>query len=180
MENTAEKLGLDNRVHPENTPDPELGEVSFVGKTVVICLGNRYMRDDGIGIQVAEELRGRDLGKDILVYAHQTVDLSLLWVYKGASRAIFVDALKSGETPGTISKYTIVPNKDPLYRLPDPHSLQLADIFEIGSQTGLLTCPVTIIGIEPKDCSVGEGLSTELASVVPTVVNVVVKELGLG
>jgi hydrogenase maturation protease len=158
-------------------PDQETGEVTFSGKQVVICLGNRYLRDDGIGIQVAEDLRDRNLGEDILVDACQTVDLSLLCHCKGASKVVLVDALKSGAPPGTVSKYNIVPDEGPFVSLPGLHELQLHDLFDIARQTGFLTCPVTIIGVEPKDCSVGEGLSAELVNALPDVLVEVTKEL---
>jgi hydrogenase maturation protease len=163
---------------PERGTDPELGETSFEGKTVVIGLGNQYMRDDGIGLLVTRDLRRRDLGKDVLVYDYQALDLSLLWEFQGASRVIFVDAMKSGERPGTISRHTIAASKDPLIQLPSLHALQLYDMFDLASQAGLLSCPVIIIGVEPKDCDVGEGLTEELTVALPRVVDSVMKELG--
>lgn len=163
---------------PEAKADPEIEEASFAGKTVIVCLGNRYLRDDGIGILVAEELKSRNLGSDILVDAYQTADLSLLWQYQGASRIIIIDALRSGAPPGTISRYTITPTSGPLAPLQGLHKLQLHDMFDIASRTGLLTCPVTILGVEPKDCGIGEGLSAELATAMSEVVTAVIKELG--
>lgn len=162
---------------PEERLDPELGGASFAGKTVVICLGNRYMRDDGIGILVAGELRKRNLGSEILVYDHPAIDLSFLWYFHGASKAILVDALRSGATPGTISRHTIAPNNGPLIQLPNLHALQLDDMLGLTSQAGLLSCPTIIIGVEPKDCDVGEGLTEELQAALPRVVEEVIKEL---
>lgn len=144
---------------------------------MVLCLGNRYLRDDGVGINVADRLRGHALGEDVLVDVSQTADFSLLWQYSGASKIIVVDALKSGAPPGTVSKYRIVPNRGPLVSVPGQHELQLHDIFDIANQAGLLDCPVTIIGVEPKDCGVGEGLSPELANAIPDLLVEVTKEL---
>jgi Ni,Fe-hydrogenase maturation factor len=56
--------------------------------------------------------------------------------------------------------------------------MELHDLFDLASEAGLLTCPVTIIGVEPKDCRVGEGLSAELMSAVPSVIAEVERELG--
>lgn len=64
------------------------------GSSVVIGLGNVFMRDDGIGIQVARELRRHNLGKGVLVYDYQEMDLSLLEYFQGASKVVVVDALK--------------------------------------------------------------------------------------
>jgi hydrogenase maturation protease len=142
---------------------------SLKGRSVVLCLGNRYLRDDGIGIRVAEALKGI-LGSNVLVDVSQTMDLPLLTQYEGASRVVVVDALKSGARPGEVSRYTLVPNGRPLQALNGPHSLGLHDFFDIAWQTGLLKGPVTIVGIEPKDCGLGEGLTEELEGAIPRVV----------
>jgi formate dehydrogenase subunit gamma len=157
-------------------PDPIHGE-SYSGKTVVVGIGNRYLRDDGIGVQVADELVG-SLGEKVLVRSCRSADISLLAQFAGASKVVLVDALKSGAHPGTVSRYTILPNKNPLTSVPGLHSLDLRDVFDIATQTGLLTCPVTIVGVEPKDISVGEGMSDELIQAIPRVLSAVIDEVG--
>ncbi len=148
------------------------------GKTVVLCLGNRYMGDDGVGIIVAEELMQRRLGPHALVDPVQTLDLTLLSQYGGAARIIIVDALESGLPPGTVSKYRIAPRGRPLESIPGLHGLQLHDLLDIANGTGVLTCPVIVVGVEPEECHVGEGLSAELRSALPDVLDLVLGELG--
>jgi hydrogenase maturation protease len=152
------------------SPDPD--ELA-IGKTVVLGLGNHYLRDDGVGIRVAEELKRRNLGEGTLVQAHQTFDLWLLSEFSGASKLVIVDAVKSGSAPGTITEYEVAPRPGPLSSLPGLHSLELHDLIDFASRMGLLTCPVTIIGIEPKVCEVGEGLSQEVERAIPEVVALV-------
>ena len=161
----------------ERLPTAGSGIESAGGKTVVIGLGNRYMKDDGIGIQVAEQLE-RSLGGDVVVEECQSVDIGLLAKYGGASKIILVDASKSGFPPGTISKYGIAPSKTPLVSLEGQHALQLHDMVDVANQAGLLSCPVTVVGVEPKDCGPGEGLTPELERAVPDVIETV-RELAL-
>jgi hydrogenase maturation protease len=177
MTNRESGRRLERQHLVEVGPDPDSDGRSLSGKTVVLCLGNRYMRDDAIGIRVGEALRGLRLRKDVLVDACQTVDLPLLSRYGGASKVIVVDALKSGARPGAVSRYAIAARVGPIRSLPGSHGLQLHDIFDVARDTGLLTCPVVIIGVEPKDCSVGEGLTPELQAALPNAVAAVGKEL---
>jgi hydrogenase maturation protease len=166
---------------PSKTPAaPRLREEASEGKRVVLGLGNVFMRDDGIGIHVAREVRQRDLGTEVDVYDYQEMDLTLLEYFQGASKIVVVDALKSGNPPGTVSKYLIAPREDTLTQLPSLHGLQLFDLFDLAQQAGLLSCPVIIVGVEPKDCSPGEEMSEELAEALPRAVDVVIKELRLG
>jgi hydrogenase maturation protease len=143
---------------------------------VVVGIGNRYLKDDGIGIEVADELAG-SLGDGVLVRSYQSIDLTLLAQFEGASKVILVDALRSGGPPGAVSKYAITPNKKPLDSVSGLHSLELEDVFDLATQAGLLTCPLTIIGVEPKDVSPGEGMSDELTQAVPRVLSAIVDEV---
>jgi len=162
--------GGERRLEEPTAPDPD---VLATGKTVVLGLGNPYLRDDGVGIAVATELQRRGMGGRTLVQAHQTFDLGLLSEYGGASRLIIVDAVRSGSAPGTVAEYEVAPSPGPLSPLPGLHSLELHDLIDFASRMGLLSCPVTVIGIEPKDCEVGEGLSPEVERAIPEVVALV-------
>ncbi len=158
-------------------PELELWEMSFAGRSVVVGVGNPYMKDDGVGIQVARQLRGLDPNR-FFVYEAQAMDMSLLWHFKDARKIVLVDATKYGAPVGTITRYSVSPREGPLVEVPGLHSLQLFDIFDVAHQPGMLPCPLTIIGIEPKDCSPGEGLSEEVAMVLPAAVDAVMDELG--
>jgi len=162
--------GGERRLKEPTAPDPD--ELA-TGKTVVLGLGNPYLGDDGVGIAVVAELQRRNMGRSFLVRAHQTFDLWLLSEYSGASKLIIVDAVRSGSAPGTVTEYDIAPRPGPLSSLPGLHSLELHDLVDFASRMGLLSCPVTIIGIEPKDCEVGEGLSPEVERAIPEVVALV-------
>ena len=137
------------------------------------------MHDDAIGIEVAVELRKRSLGESTVVYDYQAMDLSILMYFKEASKIVLVDALKAGEIPGTVSKYSIPEAKNPLPNLPNNHEMQLYEIVDLARQTGVLRCPIMIIGIEPKDCTPGEGLSEEVKQALPKAINEIIKELNL-
>ena len=156
--------------------DQDPWELSFKGKRVVIGLGNPYMRDDGVGTLVAEELRRRELA-GVVVYDCQALDLSLLWQFRDASKVVVVDAVASGGVAGSISTYAIKPRGGSLLELPSLHSLQLFDLFDLAGQNGTLPCPVTIVGVEPKDCSPGEGLTEEVSAAIPRLVDSVIREL---
>ena len=147
-------------------------------KAVVIGLGNLYMRDDGLGIRVAQVLKERDLGENVSVQEHPEMDLTVIENLQGASRVIVVDAVRGGKEPGTVSKYALAPRKGDLTQLPSLHSLALSDILDLAMSSGMLTCPVVIVGVEPKDDSLGVGLSPEVESALPKVIEAVIKELG--
>jgi hydrogenase maturation protease len=151
----------------------------YAGKAIVLCLGNPYMKDDAAGVQVARRLMEMNLGKDVVIESSQSADLSLLSGFGGADMVIVVDTLRSGTSPGTISKYVISPAKIQLSSLPGSHSIRLHDMFDLANQAGLLNCPVSIVGIEPRETTLGEGLSPEVQSAIPRVLGIIIRELNL-
>jgi len=143
---------------------------------VVLGLGNQFLKDDGVGLAAARELQRQNLGEGVLVRAHQTFDLWLLSEYGEASQLIIIDAVTSGSSPGTVAEYEVAPRQGPIDSLPGLHSLKLHDLIDFASRTGLLSCPLTVIGVEPKDCGVGEGLSPEVERAIPRVVALVAEK----
>jgi hydrogenase maturation protease len=146
-------------------------------KSVVIGLGNVYMKDDGLGLRVAGELEKMNLGENVSVQEHPEMDLAVIGTLQDASKVIIIDAVKSGKEPGTISKYTFTPRKEEIAELPSLHSMKLSDLLDIAMSSGALTCPVVIVGVEPKDDSPGTELSSEVESALPRVIEAVIKEL---
>jgi hydrogenase maturation protease len=163
--------------HDEDRDVPEPWETSFENKSVVIGLGNRYMRDDGVGIEAARALRAQNLGGEVFVYEENGIELSLLWQFRGAKKIVVIDALRSGLPPGTVTRHVIVPGSGEISELRSLHELELYDIFDLATHAELMPCPVVILGVEPKDCSLGEGLTGEVADAVPKVVGEALREL---
>jgi hydrogenase maturation protease len=135
------------------------------------------MRDDGLGIRVAQELKKKTLGKNVSVEEHREMDLDVIQNLQDASKVIVVDAVRGGKRAGTVSKYALTPRKGDLTELPSLHSLKLSDILDLAVSSGILTCPVVVIGVEPKDDSPGIGLSPEVESALTKVIEAVIKEI---
>ena len=151
-------------------------EISSKGKIVLLGIGNSYMHDDAIGPRVLEELRKLKVSDKVLLFDYRSLDLALLGYFKDSSRIVIVDALKAGMDPGTVSKYVVSSTNDSSSNTPGLHELELHDIVDLASQTGV-TCPIVVVGVEPKDCSLGEGLSAEVEESLPNVINEVLIEL---
>lgn len=139
-------------------------------------VGNPYMKDDGIGIEVAKELRKRNLGEGVEVIERQVPDLSVL-LQSESSYLILVDALKRGKPAGTMTKLRFGGRKSPVLPVPLSHELRLDDLIELARRSGISARPITVIGVEPADCGVGDGLTPAVARALPLVVSEVVREL---
>ncbi len=52
--------------------------------------------------------------------------------------------------------------------------MQLHDLVDLAGMN-LVSFPVTVVAVEPKDCSLGEGMTAEIQEALPKAVDEVVK-----
>lgn len=136
----------------------------------VICVGNPYRRDDGVGLVVLRELGGA-AGIDAVEATGDAASLLNLWADE--AEVVLVDAITAGAQPGTVhelrcqdGRWTTPPPRAPA----STHGLGVAEAIELGRAIGRLPREVTLLGVEAGDCGHGEGLSDPVAAAVPQVV----------
>lgn len=150
--------------------------------TLVACIGNIFLGDDGFGCEVARALVSVALpsGVKVVDYGIRGFDLAyaLLEPYESV---IIVDAIARGSRPGTV--YLLQPARDAgsedQYATPNPHSMNPAHLLAMARFLGDVPAEIYIVGCEPLDF--GDqlegrmGLSPTVAASVPEAVRVVVE-----
>ena len=86
------------------------------------------------------------------------------------------DAVRTGAQPATIFRLRDKDISESPRGSVSLHQLGLLETLEIAAKVGARP-PTTIIGIEPEDVSPGMELSSTLASIVRTVVDLVLEEV---
>jgi hydrogenase maturation protease len=140
-------------------------------KILVLGIGNKILKDDGIGPAVIQELRRFSLPKGVFLETANISGFTLLDIVTGYDTLIIVDAMKSGKSPGEITwvdtdEYTLRTT------IPSQHKMDIFHMLELGKQMGI-TIPVNVrtMAIEADDVtSFGETLSPEVAKVIPEAV----------
>ncbi len=149
---------------------------------VIIGLGNVFLHDDAVGVRVAEALTdvapNLKASQSVHVEKYEEMDLSILQEMKDASRLIIIDSIKSGTDPGTVSLFQLGERPGELESIPSLHELDLSDMVYLAQTLGMLHCPVLIVGVEPEDLSIGEGLSARVEAAIPRAVTAVLSSLG--
>jgi hydrogenase maturation protease len=131
---------------------------------IVIGLGNEFRHDDAIGLIAARRLRERGVAAE----EHQGDVVALVERWKGAVAAILIDAVTSGAAPGTV--YRIDVSTLPLNREQfkgSTHALGLADTIELSRALSTLPARMLVFGVEVRDLRPGVGLSSEVESALP-------------
>jgi len=154
------------------------------GRTLVACLGNIFLNDDGFGVEVARRLAGEDLpdGTRVTDYGirgmHLAYDLAEGW-----DATILVDAVQRHGEPGTV--YVIEPERQQPAdgggtslsltesMLFDPHGMQPDVMLGMTGMLGAEAGRVLVVGCEPASVAEGIGLSEPVAAAVDEAARVV-------
>jgi len=131
------------------------GEVHIVG------IGNPIKQDDALGIELVSKLRRR-LGPQPLprVRIHPptlTPERLLVRLSSGKGRIVLFDAIEAGKPPGTIVCAKLEDTKFGYFAT---HNIPLRILPSIRNLDG----NVRVIGVQPSEAGVGEGLSYEVSA----------------
>lgn len=149
-------------------------------KTLVLGLGNPLLRDDSIGLRVAQELRDQFEGDpDVEVGEDYWGGLRLMERMIGFDRVIIIDAILTNTEPGTIHLLSL--DDIPTQRSASAHDVNLPTALEFGRQVGAVLPPaskITLIGIEAADVQTfDETLTPELERALPHAVEAVLSAM---
>ncbi len=154
----------DGKDHDGETPGGEGRDRTAV---LVIGIGNRWRRDDGVGPWVADRLRDHGL----TVLEHSGEGAGLIEAWDGAGPVIVVDATASGAPAGTCYRLDGIAETLPrhFFRY-SSHLFGLAEAIATARTLGRLPRSLIIHGIEGADFGFGDTLSPVVAAAALTVV----------
>lgn len=150
-------------------------------RTLVACIGNIFLGDDGFGCDVARALADMNIptGVKVVDYGIRGFDLAyaLLEPYENV---ILVDAIERGLRPGMLSilqpadRSTVADSPVVL----DPHSMHPESVLALARSIGEIMAKIYIVGCEPYDFGEEQqgrmGLSEAVATAVPEAADTVV------
>lgn len=131
-------------------------------RRVVIGIGNAARGDDAAGLIVARRLGGVE---------HEGDPVALLDVWRGADRAVVVDAVSSGAAPGTVQRFdaAAAPLPAHLRSSTSTHAFGLAEAIELGRALGRLPPELTVYGIEGERFEAATELTPAVAAAVDAI-----------
>ncbi len=148
--------------------------------TLVLGLGKPILRDDRVGLRVAQEVeRLIPASPEIEVGLDYWGGLRLMERMIGFDRAIIIDAICTGASPGTI--HLLNPDDIPTQRSSSAHDVNLTTALELGHQAGAHLPPtedILLIGVEAADVQTfDESLTPEVEDALPAAVEAVMTAL---
>jgi hydrogenase maturation protease len=134
-------------------------------KAGIIGVGNPLRRDDGIGIVLLEKLieKKSDLPQYIEYIDGGTGGMNLLHILAPFDVALIIDAVNLNRCPGEskLFKSEDVCSKKSSINI-STHESDVLKIINLSKELGEIPDELFIFGVQPKDTSQGDGLSSEL------------------
>ncbi|MCX6003799.1 MAG: HyaD/HybD family hydrogenase maturation endopeptidase [Chloroflexi bacterium] len=146
---------------------------------LIMGVGNILLSDEGVGVHVVRAMQKMKLPDNVELLDGGTASMSFLDNLSSREKVIIIDAVKGNDKPGTIYRFTpsdITAQKEMVTSL---HQIGILDSLNMAQFLGTAPQNVIIYGIEPKELDWGMSLSSEVAAVIPRVIELIFKELGI-
>jgi hydrogenase maturation protease len=149
-------------------------------KTIILGVGNPILKDDGVGIHVAEELKKQIKKPGVTIDSAFTGGMNLLDLMVDHDRAILIDAVKmENKKIGDVGLFGL--GELSALHTCNPHDISLPQAVDLAKKLGHNKIPkdIKIVGINIGElgCEFGEELSFEIANAIPKAVELVKKEV---
>jgi hydrogenase maturation protease len=150
---------------------------------LIIGVGNPLARDEGVGIRGVERLRQRTLPPGVRVLDAGTDLLAALPEMSQADRVVLLDAVRASGEPGTIYRLPLEDllakaTNEPEWR--SAHDLSVVSAVRLAEATGQAIPPTVVLGVEPAEVALGEGLTPPVEAALDTLVEKVLAEVNAG
>jgi len=154
------------------------------GRILVLGLGNILLKDEGVGVHIAQMLQELALPHNVEVVDGGTASLDVLLLAPGIEKLVVIDALRAGKEAGTIYKARLKSEeRDKLEQIFSSdsrislHQVGLIDALAIAERMNCAPKEIAIIGIEPKKIDCGLELTDDVKQKIPEIINTVLKEI---
>jgi hydrogenase maturation protease len=144
-------------------------------KILIVGIGNMLCRDEGVGVQVIQQMEFMELPGHIELLDMGTSTMDLISHLEGVKKLIVIDAMKTGGAPGAIYKCKpedLMPKGEEPISL---HEVGLLETLTMAKKMGM-EIDTVIIGVEPKVIDWGLELSEEVKKKIPAIIEAVLKE----
>jgi hydrogenase maturation protease len=139
-------------------------------KVLILGMGNPSLSDDGVGLSVAEMLRGNIREADVAF--SPMIGLDLLDLILGYDTIFIIDAMTTkGGKIGELKKISAHDRSGTLH-LFSSHGMNIFDLMELGSRCGFEMPHLKVVyGIEiGNEIAFGTSLSTALNKKLPSII----------
>jgi len=136
------------------------------------------MNDDAAGVLVVQTLAGKyEFPEELTLLDGGTLGLDILPYLEGVDRLLVVDAVETGDPPGTIIRMTGDDIPLALATKVSPHQMGLKDLLLVADLQGYAPREMVLWGVQPGSIEMDIELSPEVAESLGILQDKVLAEL---
>lgn len=144
---------------------------------LIVGVGNILRKDDGFADAVLKILAARELPPDVELFDAGTSAIDLMDVFNGRRKLIVLDAVRGGQAPGTLYRFSPDQVENGALPMNSLHQVGLLETLKLGELVDCKPDETVVIGVQPADTGLGIGLSSEVERVIEQAVELVLKEI---
>jgi len=146
-------------------------------RIAILGIGNLLLKDEGVGVHIVQKLAGVVGDANVKIIDAGTYPDFLSLVDGSTDKLIIVDAVKTGDRPGTIYRFSF-DGADLDTVLPiSLHEMGVLDSLKTMALFNRQPKSTVIIGIEPKTMDFGLDLSPEIEDKLPGMIELILREI---
>ena len=146
---------------------------------LVMGVGNILCQDDGFADAVLKALEQENLPEYVELFDAGTSAVDLMDVFADRIRLIALDAVRGGQEPGTIYRFTPDQVENGALPMNSLHQVGLLETLKLAELVSCKPQQTLVIGVQPASTKLGIGLCDEVRRAVPQVVRMVMNEIEL-
>lgn len=156
------------------------------GLVLVVGLGNMLLKDEGVGVHVAERLMQLVLPDNVEIVDGGTAGLDILLMHEGVAKLVVIDAMRTGAKPGTVykarfkagerEKLAMIFGQSPESKI-SLHQAGLIDALAAAEKLDRAPAETVIIGVEPGEWDCGLELTEPVKKIIPKIIKKVLEEI---
>ncbi|WP_432822282.1 hydrogenase maturation protease [Trichloromonas sp.] len=146
---------------------------------LIVGVGNILRKDDGFADAVLEILESKGLPSHVELFDAGTSAIDLMDVFNGRRKLIVLDAVRGGQAPGTLYRFSPDQVENGALPMNSLHQVGLLETLQLGELVDCKPGETVVIGVQPADTGLGIGLSPEVEGAVEKAVELVLKEIDI-
>ncbi len=144
---------------------------------LVMGVGNILSSDDGFADAVLRALEDEELPDQVELFDAGTSAIDLMDVFDGRRKLIVLDAVRGGQQPGTLYRFSPEQVENGGLPMNSLHQVGLLETLKLAELVDCKPQQTVVIGVQPSSTALGIGLCDEVRQAVPQAVRLVVDEI---
>ena len=144
---------------------------------LVMAVGNILRMDDGFADAVLTRLGMLNLPAGVELFDAGTSAIDLMEVFNRRDKLIVIDAVRGGQAPGTLYRFSPQEVEDGALPMNSLHQVGLLETLKLGELVDCKPQETVVIGCQPQDTDLGFGLSEPVKAQIERASELVLQEI---